>query len=99
MSLTMQPNDSTRWIKRTISLLSSPKRGVGKGERSPASRVVPIEGGGTARSAGSVSSSLIARSRRFVRSSSTNGMSFGMRALAFSGEKNFMPLQRSLCRP
>jgi len=98
MSLTMQPNVSMRWIKRTISLLSSPKRGAGKGERNPARRVDRIDGGGTF-SAGSVSSSLIARSRRFVSSSSTKGASFGMRALAFSGEKNFMQLQRSLCRP
>ncbi len=92
MSFTTHPNVSMRWIRRTISALRSPKRGVGSTWRGPANREAA---GPTLVPRVSLSRSLMASSRRLTRSSATNGATFGMRALTRWGEKNFMLVRDS----
>ena len=87
MSLTMQPNDSMRWIKRTIALLRSPNCGSGSVERGSASRE---PGWALLRPTVSAASSRIASSRRCASNSSTSGATRGIRALARSAEKRLM---------
>jgi len=65
---------------------SSPKRGGGNGERTPARRRRARLDAAQQRS---VLQQLIASARRLSSSSSTNGVNFGMRAFARSGEKSF----------
>jgi len=77
-----------RLISLTISAFCSLNRLGMNGERGTAMRIGGE--GSTPRSVASVSSNLIAKSRRFCHSSSTKGATFGMRALAFSGENSFM---------